>query len=154
MARVVDLFLVYQFIVRLVTPFKEWDAYRLGIIDDAGKVKKKRATLSTEEEKKAWGYFDILAANVKKLITKLPGGESKLVSYAAAGLLLKEQAKLERMSEDEIEKLIQEEMANVVGDGKVAGLGVGNQGEPPKKTKIKTQVIRRKLPDVVNKIST
>ena len=60
---------------------------------------------------------------------------------------------MESMNEDEIEKFIHEEMANVVGDGKVAGLGVGDKGEPPKKTKIKTQVIRRKLPDVVNKIS-
>ena len=148
MARVVDLFLVYQFIIRLITPFDQWDAFKLGIIDKSGKVKKKRNTLKTEEEKSAWGYFDILAANVKKLIAKLPGGESKLVSYAAAGLLLKEQARLESMDEDEIEQFIHEEIANVVGDGKVAGLGAGPQGEPPKKTKMKTQVIRRKLPNV------
>ena len=154
MARVVDLFLVYQFIIRLVTPFKEWDAYRLGIIDDKGKVKRKRATLTKEDEQKAWGYFDILAANVKKLIQKLPGGESKLISYAAAGLLLKEQARLESMDEDEIEKFIHEEMANVVGDGKVAGLGIGDKGEPPKKTKLKPLMVTRKLPNVVNKIST
>ena len=153
MARIVDLFLVYQFVSRLITPYDQWDAYKLGIIDEKGKVLRKRNTLTTDEEKKAWGNFDILANNIKKIIQKLPGGESKLVSYAAAGLLLKEQARLESMNEDEIEKFIHEEMANVVGDGKVAGLGVGDKGEPPKKTKIKTQVIRRKLPDVVNKIS-
>jgi hypothetical protein len=153
MARIVDLFLVYNFVSRLITPYDQWDAYKLGIIDEKGKVLRKRNTLTTDEEKKAWGYFDILANNIKKIIQKLPGGESKLVSYAAAGLLLKEQAKLESMNEEEIEKFIHEEMANVVGDGKVAGLGVGSQGEPPKKTKMKTNVVRRKLPDVVNKIS-
>jgi hypothetical protein len=58
------------------------------------------------------------------------------------------------MNEEEIEKFLHEEMANVVGDGKVAGVGVGPQGEPPKKTKMKTNMVRRKLPDVVNKIST
>lgn len=154
MARIVDLFLVYQFISRLITPFDQWDAYRLGIIDKDGKVKKKRATLSSDEEKKAWGYFDILAANVKKLINKLPGGENKLVSYAAAGLLLKEQARLESMDEDEMELFIQEELANVVGNGKVAGLGVGAQGEPPKKLNVKTKILRRKLTDVDTKLTS
>ena len=141
MARLVDLFLVYQFISRLVTPFEQWDAYRLGIIDGKGKVLRKHNTLSTQEERTAWGYFDILAANIKKILQKIPGGESKLVSYAAAGLLLREQKKLEDMSEEEIEKLVQqlldeleEEPANVAGSGQVAGIGVGPQGEPGGKT--------------------
>ncbi len=152
MARVVDLFLVYQFIIRLITPFDQWDAFRLGIIDKDGKVKRKRATLSTDEEKKAWGYFDILAANVKKLVNKLPGGEGKLMSYAAAGLLLKEHTRLESMDEDEIEKFIHEELVNVVGNGKVAGVGIGDQGEPPGKLKVKTKILRRKLADVDLKV--
>jgi len=152
MASVVDLFLVYQFIVRLITPFDQWDAYRLKIIDANGKVLRKRATLTTPEEKRAWGYFDILAANLKKLLAKFPGGDTKLVSYAAAGLLLKEQSKLEKMTEEEIEALVneimkelEEEPANVVGGGQVAGLGVGSQGEPPSKTALGKKIIRRKM---------
>lgn len=152
MSTVLDLFLVYQFITRLVTPFEQWDAYKLGIINAQGKVLRKRNTLSTSEEKKAWGYFDILAANIKKLMAKFPGGDSKLMSYAAAGLLLREQQKLENMSEEEIEALVdelmknleEEEPANVVGDGKIAGLGVGSQGEPPV-NKITKKIIKRKM---------
>ena len=151
MASIVDLFLVYQFIVRLITPFSEWDAYKLGIIDQNGKVLRKRATLSKPEEKKAWGYFDILAANLKKLLAKFPGGDSKLVSYAAAGLLLREQKKLEDMSEEEIEKLVnemldkmEEDTANVAGSGQVAGLGVGSQGEPPGKQATFKKMLKRK----------
>lgn len=151
MASIVDLFLVYQFIVRLITPFNEWDAYKLGIIDQNGKVLRKRATLSKPEEKKAWGYFDILAANLKKLLAKFPGGESKLVSYAAAGLLLKEQKKLEQMSEEEIEALVnemidkmEEDITNSAGSGQVAGLGIGDQGEPPGKPAIIKKVLKRK----------
>lgn len=143
MARLVDLFLVYQFITRLVTPFNQWDAFRLGIIDEKGKVLKKRVTLTTQEEKTAWGYFDILAANIKKILQKVPGGESKLVSYAAAGLLLREQNKIKDMTEEEIEEIVnsilkdlEEDPANVVGGGAVAGLGVGAQGDPPAKTAI------------------
>ena len=42
---VVDLFLVYQFIRRLATPFNKWDAYKEGVIDDKGNIliKKKRS---------------------------------------------------------------------------------------------------------------
>ena len=40
---IVDLFLVFQFIKRLSTPFAEWKAYKLGIIDDSGKQLIKRS---------------------------------------------------------------------------------------------------------------
>jgi len=42
---IVDLFLVYQFIRRLATPFIKWDAFKEGVIDKDGKVliKKKRS---------------------------------------------------------------------------------------------------------------
>ena len=39
---VVDLFLVFSFIKRLVTPFRKWDAYKQGIIDEKGKVLKNK----------------------------------------------------------------------------------------------------------------
>ena len=87
---VVDLFLVYQFIRRLATPFDKWDAYKLGIIDDKGKVLIKRKDLKTPEQKKAWGVFDTMVANIKKLLAKVPGGSSKVASYAAALYLIKE----------------------------------------------------------------
>jgi hypothetical protein len=85
-----DLFLIYQFIRRLVTPFKEWDAYKLGIIDNKGNVIRKRRELRTAEEKRAFGLYDILLLNVKKLLSKLPGGESRLASYTAALFLIRE----------------------------------------------------------------
>ena len=87
---VVDLFLIYQFIKRLVTPFDKWDAYKAGVIDKDGKVilpKKDR----TPEQNKSWGYYDIMIANLKKLLAKVPGGRTRLASYAAALLLLREQ---------------------------------------------------------------
>lgn len=145
MARLVDLYLTYQFVTRLITPFNQWDAFNLGIINSDGKVLKKRKTLNTDEEKKAWGYFDILAANVKKLITKLPGGDSKLVTYAATGLLMREE--YYKLDEEYIEKIV-EDLVNVVGQGKIAGLGTGDQGEPgvkKKKKEIIAFMVKRKL---------
>jgi hypothetical protein len=87
---IVDLFLVYQFIRRLATPFDKWEAYKLGIIDADGKVLIKRKDLKTQEQKKAWGVFDTMIANIKKTLGKVPGGSSKIASYAAALYLIKE----------------------------------------------------------------
>ena len=35
---IVDLFMVYNFVKRLATPFEEWEAYKLGIIDEDGHI--------------------------------------------------------------------------------------------------------------------
>lgn len=86
---VVDLFLVYQFIRRLATPFNKWDAYKLGIIDDKGNVLIKKKERDAKQ-KKAFGIFDVMVKNMKRLLAKVPGGSSKLASYAAALFLIKE----------------------------------------------------------------
>ena len=36
MGRAIDLFVTYRFIKLLVTPFKDTDAFKLGIIDEKG----------------------------------------------------------------------------------------------------------------------
>jgi len=86
----VDLFLVYSFIRRLSTPFDEWTAYDLGIIDADGKILIKRKDLRRQEERKAFGVFDLMVLNLKKLLEKVPGGKTRLASYAAALFLLRE----------------------------------------------------------------
>jgi len=86
---IVDLFLVYQFIRRLATPFNKWDAFKQGIIDDKGAVLIKKKDRDATQ-KKAFGVFDVMVTNIKKLLAKVPGGGSKLASYAAALFLIKE----------------------------------------------------------------
>lgn len=104
--RVVDLILVYQFLKRLTTPFNQTNAFKLGLIDERGN-KVKSAT--TSEEKNAYGYFDRLVFNLKKLLEKLPGGKTRLASYAAALFLIRESANpKEHYSEEDLaEGLIQ-----------------------------------------------
>ena len=154
--KAVDLFLVYQFLKRLATPFEQWDAYKLGIIDRQGKVLKPSSEHTTAEEKKAWGYFDRMVANLKKLLAKVPGGSTRLASYAAALLLLKEQDNLKHMSDEEMCNLLEDGIANVVGGGNIAGVGVGPQGEPPgiPKVKLTPMIKRKKLKNVDTKLST
>ena len=85
-----DLFLIYQFIRRLATPFNQWEAFKLGIIDDKGNVLKKRKDLLTVRERQAFGVYDVMVLNLKKLLAKVPGGSSRIASYAAALYLIRE----------------------------------------------------------------
>jgi hypothetical protein len=87
---VIDYFLVYQFIKRLATPFSEWSAFKLGIIDERGNILRKRRELKTTEERRAFGVFDVMVLNLKKLLERLPAGQTRIASYAAALWLIRE----------------------------------------------------------------
>ena len=91
MGRAIDLLITYRVIKMLVTPFEQQDAYKLGIIDNNGKVLRKARTLKTGKEKDSYTLLHRFVFNLKRLINFIPGGKSKLGTYAAAlGLLLKE----------------------------------------------------------------
>ena len=116
MSRAIDLLITYRVIKMLVTPFDNTDAYKLGIIDKNGKVLRKAKTLKTPKEKDAYTLLHRFVFNLKRLINIVPGGKSKLGTYAAAlGLLLRENkdinmAELERdlykhLSENNLIKL-------------------------------------------------
>jgi len=153
---VVDLFLVFNFIKRLVTPFTKWEAYKEGIIDEKGNILIKRKDFVKNSQKSAFGIFDQMILNLKKLLGKLPGGQTKLASYASALWLIREQQRIEAtnyLTEESVEEDLQvalerflsenetliaeaakreidEEPANAVGGGNIAGLGIGPDGEP------------------------
>jgi hypothetical protein len=74
----------------LVTPFDKTPAYRLGIIDEKGKILRKMAELRTDEERNAYTYLHRLVFNLKRILNKLHGGESKLKNIVAAFFLIKE----------------------------------------------------------------
>ena len=83
----VDYYLVYRFIKALVKPFTSTKAYKLGIIDAEGNILKKRKQLTTSAEKKAYGYFERMVWNLKKLIMKVPVLGKSIGSFAAASYL-------------------------------------------------------------------
>jgi hypothetical protein len=90
MSRIVDNLIAYRILSMLIRPFSETDAFKLGIIDDKGKNLKKTSTLRTSAEKNAYSYLHRLVFNMKKILIKLPGGESRLKSMVAALWLIKE----------------------------------------------------------------
>lgn len=151
---IVDLYLVYSFIKRLTTPFTEWPAFTLGIIDADGNILKKRKDL-TGTEKDAFGVYDLMILRLKKLLGKVPGGQSRISSYAAALWLIKESKNLGETIDDmsdeileesfnsyldytqqhydvnqKFEKMLEDAVVNSAGGGAIAGIGVGPQGEP------------------------
>lgn len=141
MQQALDLYVAYKFVKQLTTPFDQWEAYKLGIIDAEGNVIKERADLTTQE-RNAFGYFDILILNLKHLLEKFPGGSSKFGTYAAALFLLKTYPKIKEEDEtlfDDLEKHIEEAYSklhedgvpvNSAGGGGIEGIGVGPKGEP------------------------
>ena len=97
----------YQFIKRLTTPFEKTDAFKLGIIDKSGK---KIKSPETTAEKNAYGYYDRMVFNLKKLLEKVPGGKTKFASYAAALFLIKESHTQTEFSEEEMVRGLYEAM--------------------------------------------
>ena len=98
-----NIYFVYQFIKKLVTPFDKTKAFELGIIDGKGRILKKRRDLKTSEEKEAYSLSDTLIWNIKKLLGKVPGGQSRIASYAAALFLIKEQSGDYKVTDEELE---------------------------------------------------
>jgi len=90
MSRIVDNLIAYRILSMLVTPFIETKAYKLGIIDAQGKNLKKTSELKTSEERDSYSYLHRLVFNMKKILGKLPGGDSKLKNLIAALFLVKE----------------------------------------------------------------
>ena len=135
---IVDLFLVYNMVKRLATPFNEWEAYKLGIIDERGNLLKSRKNLRTIKERDAFGLYDLMILKLKRLVEKVPGGKTRLGSYAAALYLVKEgklytEETSDKILEEEFMKYYTtlseddinirfEEIVNTAGGGNVAGL--------------------------------
>ena len=85
----IDTYVLYTIVKKLASPFTEWTAFKLGVIDDKGNFlidKKNR----TPEQYASLTYLDIFVMNLKKLLQKIPGANNRFVTYSAALWLLRE----------------------------------------------------------------
>ena len=97
MSNFIDNAIALRLLVMLVTPFKDTDAFKMGVIDETGKYivpPNKR----TKEQKDTVNYLTRLIFNVKKALNKLPGGESKLKNLVGAMFLIREAYKSGKVS--------------------------------------------------------
>lgn len=92
MANAVDILVAYQFIKQLSKPWEDWQAFELGLIDKNGKRIRKT---KSPEEKRAYPRWKVLVANIKRFLDKIPGGRTRLGSFAASLWLLKEEKNVE-----------------------------------------------------------
>jgi|TARA_R110000744_G_scaffold373743_3_gene486103 hypothetical protein len=103
-SRTGDLFYAFRFLKLLVTSWENMEAYRLGIIDNNGKILKKKADRKTPQEKSAYTIFHRLVFNIKRLLNKVPGSlGTKLATYASALFLVKEETGLD---DDQLQKVL------------------------------------------------
>ena len=167
----VDIFMVYQFLKRLATPFNKWDAFKEGVIDKEGNFLIKKKDRNTIAKRNSLKIFDVMILRLKRLLGKIPGGKSRIASYAAALWLIKED--WEHRSEEELlsegmtdldvdflhymkearNKKFQEFIAqisneeapaNAAGGGNVAGLGVNGPSDVKVSRNVRRTVYRRK----------
>ena len=116
MGRVIDALVAYRVLKILVTPFKRTKAYKLGIIDDKGKVliKSKEFIKSfpsgkVQEARKAYTLLIRFVFNLKRLLSKV-GIRGPLGSAAAAAVaFFKEEKDYNPIIEKEIYKYIKEQ---------------------------------------------
>ena len=92
MSRVIDALIAYRVVKLLVTPFNRTEAFKLGIIDDKGKVLIKSKdflkTFSSQELPKARKAYTMLIRfvfNLKRLLSKV-GVRGPLTTAAAAAI--------------------------------------------------------------------
>ena len=84
-----DIVYTFRFLRMLVMKWEEFDAYKLGLIDNKGnRIKSEK--LNTNEKRDAWTPFIRLVVNIKRLMQKVPGGGSRLASFVAALYLIRE----------------------------------------------------------------
>lgn len=90
MSRIIDNLIAYKILTMLITPFEETEAYKLGIIDKDGKNLIKTSKMDSSDQKESYSYLTRLVFNVKKIINRLPGGDSRLKNLVAALWMVKE----------------------------------------------------------------
>ena len=109
MSRIIDAIIAYRVLKLLVTPFNKTQAYKMGIIDDKGKVLIKSKdflkTFSSQELPKARKAYTMLIRfvfNLKRLLSKV-GVRGPLSTAAAAAIAF---FKEENGQNLEVEKIV------------------------------------------------
>lgn len=97
----VDTIIIFRILRKLTTPWEKTDAFKTGLIDKTGKILVKKKD-RTPEQKKAFTLLDRMVFNLKRLLSKVPGGKSQLGSYVAALALIKEYVEQETNKETSV----------------------------------------------------
>ena len=116
MGRAIDALIAYRLLKLLVTPFNKTKAYKMGIIDDKGKVLIKKNQFDRKipankraEAKKAYTLLIRFVFNLKRLLSKV-GVRGPLGSAAAAAIaFFREENQYNPEIEKQVYKYIKEQ---------------------------------------------
>lgn len=103
-----DLVYTIRFLKLLVTPWEETGAYKAGIINADGSRNKDFNTNDIRDREAFsthYTMFHRLVYKIKRLMTKIPGGQSTIARYGAALWLIKEHGNLK---DEHVEKIHRE----------------------------------------------
>ena len=113
MSRVIDALVAYRVLKLLVTPFNKTEAFRLGIIDEKGKVliksKQIKKLPNSTEARNAYTLLIRFVFNLKRMLSKI-GIRGPLGSAAAAALAFFKEEHGENLEvEKEVYKYLKEQ---------------------------------------------
>ena len=128
MSRVIDALVAYRVIKLLVTPFNRTEAFRLGIIDDKGKVLKKSRDIKDPKERNAYTLLIRFVFNLKRLLGKV-GVRGPLGSAAAAAIAFFKEQSGEQLSKNAALDIEREIYKYITSEGFEFDLSE-NYGEP------------------------
>jgi hypothetical protein len=104
MSRAIDLIITYRVVKMLITPFNKFEAYKLGFIDDEGKVLVKMKDVKGTP-RKHYTMLHRFVFNLKRILKKVGLG-SRLGSFAVALALLIKEDKTMAQHKDLIESAV------------------------------------------------
>ena len=102
MSRIIDALIAYRILKLLVTPFKKTKAFKLGIIDEKGKVLIKSKQIVNQTQRNAYTLLIRFVFNLKRLLGKV-GIRGPIGSAAAAAIAF---FKEENGNNPEVEKVV------------------------------------------------
>jgi hypothetical protein len=109
MSRIIDGLIAWRLIKLLTTRFDRTEAYKLGIIDDKGKVLIKSKDIKDKKQRNAYTLLIRFVFNLKRMLAKV-GLRSRLGSAAAAAIaFFKEQYGENPEVEKQVYKYIKEQ---------------------------------------------
>lgn len=138
-SRAIDTVITFRVLKLLTMKWTDHEAFDMGIIDKKGK-RNKEVSIDTKKKKEAYTFLHRLVFNLKRLIELLPGGKSRLGSYASALFLIKEHTGLTGSQLDkEIFKYLQE--ANLLGENLLEEFSPITKLETEKTFQLKKSII-------------
>ena len=128
MSRVIDAVIAYRVVKLLATPFNKTSAFKLGIIDERGKVLKKSRDISDPKERNAYTLLIRFVFNLKRILQKV-GIRGPLGSSAAAAIAFFREQSGEQLTETAALDIEREVYKQITSEGFEFDLSE-NYGEP------------------------